>query len=300
MYVFLALAGAAASGIGAALMKFGVSRQFPRLSLRDFLPQWRQVVGAVFTNKVWLLGFLLGVSSGFLLAQAMAGGDLSVVQILANTSSIWSVFIGVFFFTERLAKGEWVGLGFILAGAALVSMTHESTGSHDPVFVMLTGIVALVLCIMAATYVYNKRATDGLGVEFLLTVNAGLGFGLLNVFMKLTTWHVEVHTGSFNAVSASSWGHMVSHLPFWLMIASIPPALFFIQAAFSHGRVAVVMPLHIVFINITVILCAVLVYGESLNALRLAGIATAIAGAWIMARQSKTITRSTSRSSSPS
>ena len=75
----------------------------------------------------------------------MAGGDLSVVQILANTASIWSVSIGVIFFTEKLAKGEWIGLGFILAGAAMVSLTHESTGSHDPVFVMLTGIVALVL-----------------------------------------------------------------------------------------------------------------------------------------------------------
>jgi uncharacterized membrane protein len=131
MYVVFALLGAASYGIGAALMKLGVSTGFPKIAWKDFLRQWRAVVKTVVTNRVWAIGLLLSVASAFFVAQAMSGGDLSVVQILANTASLWSLCVGVAFFSERLAAGEWCGLAIILAGAVLVSLTPESTCSLE-------------------------------------------------------------------------------------------------------------------------------------------------------------------------
>jgi len=141
---------------------------------------------------------------------------------------------------------------------------------------------------MILTHLVQRRSRSGLGSEFLLAADAGLGFGLINVFMKLTTWDAAERLGSFHVLGSASWAHMVTHPPFWFMVAAIFPAFLFLQAAFAHGRVAVVMPLHIVFINILTIVCAVLVYRESLDLLRSAGILAAIAGAAVLAVQSGT------------
>jgi multidrug transporter EmrE-like cation transporter len=140
---------------------------------------------------------------------------------------------------------------------------------------------------MLGTYLSTRRTKRGVSPEFLLAVSAGFGFGLANVFMKLMTWYVAFDTGAFNAVDLSTWAHIVTHLPFWLMVACIFPAFFFLQAAFAYGRVAVIMPLHVVFINAVVIVCALLVFNEGLNILRTMGIVASMGGAALLALESR-------------
>jgi len=289
MYVILALLGAVAAGVGAALMKSGVAARFPRITLRTFLRQWPSVLRAVAGSRVWLLGLVLGASSGFFMAQALSGGDLTVVQVVGNTASLWSVLLGVLFFSERLDPGEWTGLGVILAGAVLVSLAHAPTEGARPATGRLAAIVAVIVLGMAVSWAFNRRAGSRVSAEVLLSMNAGFGFGLLNTFMKLATWQAGEAAGSFHVLSAASWGHMLSHAPFWCLLGSLVPGFLFLQAAFAHGRVAVVMPLHIVFINLTVLFCARVVFHEALNALRGMGIACSIGGAWLLARHSRKV-----------
>jgi len=287
MTIFFALVGAAMAGIGASLQKFGIAARFPRITLREFTRQWRLVARTLLTNKVWLLGLLMGASSGFFMAQAMSGGDLSLVQILSNTTGLWSVLIGVVFFTEKLTGGEWIGLAVMFAGAALVSLTPETTAVGNPNEPLLVGIAAAVGVLMTIALVVNKRIRRGLAAEFLLAANSGLSFGLFNIFMKLTTWQVNAQLGSFNVVSAASWGQMLSILPFWVMLACIVPAFLFMQAAFAHGRVAVITPLVTVFTTFITITCAVIVFHETLSPLRLSGIVASVAGTLVLAQQSR-------------
>lgn len=286
MYVILALLAAALSGIGAALMKFGVAVRFPRITLATFLREWPSVVRAVAGSRVWLLGLLLGVSSGFFMAQAMAGGDLAVVQVIGTTTSLWSVAIGVLFFSERLDPGEWKGLAVILAGAGLVSLAYAPTQAATPAVDRLAVITAVIVLGAALSWVANRGTGTGVSPELLLSMYAGFGFGLVNVFMKLATWQAADAAGSFHVLSAASWAHLVSHAPFWCMLASIVPGFVLLQAAFAHGRVAVVMPLHLVFINLTAIFCALVVFREDLNAMRGLGIACGMGGAGILAYHS--------------
>ena len=93
--VGLALASAAMIGVGFTLQKHGVASDFPDIGFATLLHRWRAVVRALLGNWVWLLGMGLGVVGGLVQVQAMANGDLSLVQPLFNTSNLWAMAIGV-------------------------------------------------------------------------------------------------------------------------------------------------------------------------------------------------------------
>ncbi|MFN7954256.1 MAG: EamA family transporter [bacterium] len=281
--VVLALSSAAMIGVGFSLQKHGVASEFPEIAFGTLLHRWRTIVRALLGNWVWLAGMALGVGGGLVQVQAMAEGDLSLVQPLFNTSNLWAMTIGLGFFGERLGRWEWVGVGIGIAGAVVVSLSPLESTSLRPALLPLAGITVGAATLIAMAQLAGRAGRGAISVEFLLSLAAGLSFGLQNLYMKVMTWHAGEALGHLDLRSLRSWLHVLSSAPLYAVLLWVILGTVFVQAAFSHGRVALVTPICTGVTTVVPMLAAAWVFGERFDLPRGVGIALSILGPLVLA-----------------
>ncbi len=281
--VGLALASAGMVGVGLSMQKHGMASEFPEVSLATFLHRWRAIGRALLGNWIWLVGMGLGVLGGMVQAQAMARGDLSLVQPLLNTSNVWTMAIGMGLFGERLGRGEWLGVLIGISGAVAVSLSPLPSTSLRPAFGPLAGVTVLALAAIVLVQLATRAARAPASPEFLLALAAGLSFGLQNLYMKVMTWHAGAALGQFDLRSFASWAHMFGSLPLYAVLVWVVLGTIFVQGAFAHGRVALVNPICTGFTTVVPMSAAAWVFGERLDAARIGGIALSLLGAAVLA-----------------
>ncbi len=281
--IVLALSSAAMIGVGFSLQKHGVAAEFPEISFAALVHRWRAIVRALLGNWVWLAGMALGVGGGLVQVQAMAEGDLSLVQPLFNTSNLWAMAIGLGFFGERLGRWEWLGVAVGIAGAVVVSLSPLESTSLRPATWPLVGITAAAVTLIAAAQRVGHAGRARLSAEFLLALAAGLAFGLQNLYMKVMAWHTGEALGHLDLRSLSSWLHVLTSAPVYAVLVWVALGTVFVQAAFSHGRVALVTPICTGVTTVVPMLAAAWVFGERFDVPRGAGIALSILGPLVLA-----------------
>ncbi len=281
--VGLALASAAMIGVSFTLQKHGVAADFPGIGFATLLHRWRAVVRALLGNWVWLLGMALGVVGGLVQVQAVANGDLSLVQPLLNTSNLWAMAIGVGLFGERLGRREWLGVAIGIAGAVVVSMSPLESTSVRPAFGPLAGLTALAVALIVGTQLGRGERRGALSAEFMLALAAGLAFGLQNLYMKVMTWHAGEALGHLDLRSLASWLHVVTSAPLYAVLLWVVLGTVFVQAAFAHGRVALVTPICTGVTTVVPMVAAAWVFGERFDTHRGVGVALSLAGPVVLA-----------------
>lgn len=286
MWLTYTLFAILAFGVGATMQKHGMATEFPKLSFGKLWQDLGRIVRTLSSNWVWMLGLAFNLTACVLMTLALDAGEISVVQPLMNISLIVSIAIGVVVLRERLSSLEWLGAFTLIAGSALVSASGllvavgpDKTSQAQPDVFALVWIFAGCVAGMGVLTFLGRAMRKGLPPELTLALIAGLFFGLVGVAVKLTTINVGQAGTSVVIEGVGDWiGVVVREPAAWAAIVFSVAAFVIFQIAFSHGRVAVVVPMTTIAAMVPPFAAGIVAFDEAVGALRISGIVVVTVG----------------------
>ncbi|KUZ64946.1 DMT family transporter [Burkholderia ubonensis] len=235
--------------------------------------------------------------AGLLVVQAAAGGVGYTVLLICGTRlsspldagvmlgtlPAMSTLIAAVLLRERQTPRDWAAAALATAGVLLVTFTP---GHAAPSMRALAGD-ALVLAAVACEAVFillNRRLAVPLAPLTLSTAMSGLGFALALVPAAFE-WHAATAGWTSGAITAIVYYALVPTVLGYLC--------WYAGSARTSGTEAA---LFTAFAPVSAVLFAVTLFGETLNAARLAGIALVVAGVLVGAMRRREATSRTRRS----
>ncbi|OJB17645.1 hypothetical protein BGV54_21120 [Burkholderia ubonensis] len=235
--------------------------------------------------------------AGLLVVQAAAGGVGYTVLlicgtrlsspldagVLLGTLPAMSTLIAAVLLRERQTPRDWAAAALATAGVLLVTFTP---GHAAPSMRALAGD-ALVLAAVACEAVFillNRRLAVPLAPLTLSTAMSGLGFALALVPAAFE-WHAATAGWTSGAIAAVVYYALVPTVLGYLC--------WYAGSARTSGTEAA---LFTAFAPVSAVLFAVTLFGETLNAARLAGIALVVAGVLVGAMRRRAATSRARRS----
>ncbi|OJB04269.1 DMT family transporter [Burkholderia ubonensis] len=241
--------------------------------------------------------------AGLLVVQAAAGGvgytallicgtRLSSpldAGVMLGTLPAMSTLIAAVLLRERQTPRDWAAAALATAGVLLVTFTP---GHAAPSMRALAGD-ALVLAAVACEAVFillNRRLAVPLAPLTLSTAMSGLGFALALVPAAFE-WHAATAGWTSGAIAAVV--SVVSVVYYALVPTVLGYLCWYAGSARTSGTEAA---LFTAFAPVSAVLFAVTLFGETLNAARLAGIALVVAGVLVGAMRRRAATSRARRS----
>ncbi|KVX90232.1 DMT family transporter [Burkholderia ubonensis] len=238
--------------------------------------------------------------AGLLVVQAAAGGVGYTVLLICGTRlsspldagvmlgtlPAMSTLIAAVLLRERQTPRDWAAAALATAGVLLVTFTP---GHAAPSMRALAGD-ALVLAAVACEAVFillNRRLAVPLAPLTLSTAMSGLGFALALVPAAFE-WHAATAGWTSGAIAA-----VVSVVYYALVPTVLGYLCWYAGSARTSGTEAA---LFTAFAPVSAVLFAVTLFGETLNAARLAGIALVVAGVLVGAMRRRAATSRAQRS----
>ncbi|KVT54487.1 DMT family transporter [Burkholderia ubonensis] len=238
--------------------------------------------------------------AGLLVVQAAAGGVGYTVLLICGTRlsspldagvmlgtlPAMSTLIAAVLLRERQTPRDWAAAALATAGVLLVTFTP---GHAAPSMRALAGD-ALVLAAVACEAVFillNRRLAVPLAPLTLSTAMSGLGFALALVPAAFE-WHTAMAGWTSGAIAA-----VVSVVYYALVPTVLGYLCWYAGSARTSGTEAA---LFTAFAPVSAVLFAVTLFGETLNAARLAGIALVVAGVLVGAMRRRAATSRARRS----
>ena len=221
------------------------------------------VVKKFFTNKTWLLGFLLLDFGWILSVKAVEIGALSIVQPLLSAGSFFAVLLAVIFLRERLTSLEWFGMGVTVLGVVLISSQIVEVVSIAIVWSQVYLWLLVLGGLTIGGLLIGMRKQNG---EVFLACAAGMSFALAGI---LTNAMTTSSVGEGNAVTFQT--AFMSPLLYAVIITNVL-GLFLIQVAFQKGRASIVVPLNAAMISGISVLAGVYLFGEKIQLIHVVGV----------------------------
>ncbi|KVD44736.1 hypothetical protein WI85_26305 [Burkholderia ubonensis] len=238
--------------------------------------------------------------AGLLVVQAAAGGVGYTVLLICGTRlsspldagvmlgtlPAMSTLIAAVLLRERQTPRDWAAAALATAGVLLVTFTP---GHAAPSMRALAGD-ALVLAAVACEAVFillNRRLAVPLAPLTLSTAMSGLGFALA-LLPAAFEWHAATAGWTSGAIAA-----VVSVVYYALVPTVLGYLCWYAGSARTSGTEAA---LFTAFAPVSAVLFAVTLFGETLNAARLAGIALVVAGVLVGAMRRRAATSRARRS----
>ncbi len=248
--------------IGLVLQKKGASL-LPKIEEVKF---WQNIKN-FFTNKIWLIGFLLTVLSFIFLAVAMNQGSLSIVAPMQAVGLIVLVIFSYFYLKERIRIPELIAIGLIIIGVIILGITSPDVDfsySLDEVnnsFLQLKSLLFIglltfiVIALSAFSFPKKFQYTSA-----IFAFGAGIFSGLGDTFTKAFMSGLDFSNFSSSFVFALSkwyWWVYVLLMSGYNIIAGIFP-----QIAFQRGKAVIVTPIFSVMSLTTPVFCGIIVFSE--------------------------------------
>ncbi|KVC81312.1 DMT family transporter [Burkholderia ubonensis] len=241
--------------------------------------------------------------AGLLVVQAAAGGVGYTVLLICGTRlsspldagvmlgtlPAMSTLIAAVLLRERQTPRDWAAAALATAGVLLVTFTP---GHAAPSMRALAGD-ALVLAAVACEAVFillNRRLAVPLAPLTLSTAMSGLGFALALVPAAFE-WHAA--TAGWTSGTIAAVVSVVSVVYYALVPTVLGYLCWYAGSARTSGTEAA---LFTAFAPVSAVLFAVTLFGETLNAARLAGIALVVAGVLVGAMRRRAATSRARRS----
>ncbi|KVR20954.1 hypothetical protein WK13_04415 [Burkholderia ubonensis] len=238
--------------------------------------------------------------AGLLVVQAAAGGVGYTVLLICGTRlsspldagvmlgtlPAMSTLIAAVLLRERQTPRDWAAAALATAGVLLVTFTP---GHAAPSMRALAGD-ALVLAAVACEAVFillNRRLAVPLAPLTLSTAMSGLGFAIALVPAAFE-WHAATAGWTSGTIAA-----VVSVVYYALVPTVLGYLCWYAGSARTSGTEAA---LFTAFAPVSAVLFAVTLFGETLNAARLAGIALVVAGVLVGAMRRRAATSRARRS----
>lgn len=279
VYTVLACAG---FGVGNAMLKHGVASEFPVISLGTFVREWKHVLKTIAKNRLWLTGIACHVIGGAAYLQALSMGDISLLQPLVTLNAAITFVLGVGVLREQVTSLEGMGVGAVLVGTVLVSVTaavgHGNRVSF-PMLAALTGLV-IVYCLGAGSMV--AAHVRHVSPEVVLASMAGMLIGVGVVYSKVATVAVTLTRGYFSIVEPGAVFTLMASYWLWFVVLLNLAGFAVLQGAFAHGRVAIISPVATLGALLVPVISGPLVFYERVGTMRAIGILVIVLGTVVL------------------
>nr|MDO8117844.1 hypothetical protein [Candidatus Sigynarchaeota archaeon] len=200
------------------------------------------------TTPLWLLGFIMNVSTFPLTILAISMGFLSIIMPLNNFGLLILVIFGRAYLKERISKIELAGISILALGCIILGMfypTENTTPVIEPVAIVI--FVILISIIPVIVFAITRIKALGLGLV------AGVIMSIVVIIAKLLTLEL-VHTpfGGFDLfnlefIMALFFGiftqHVIISTFFYAIILIILVNQVALIFALSKGKAIFVVPI---------------------------------------------------------
>jgi uncharacterized membrane protein len=218
-----------------------------------------KTVGAIVTwlrDPMWIGGLAVQTAgwAGYVIAVSRA--PVSMVAVMMQGGIALFVIASVVTLGERANPREWVGIGAIVFGVVMLTMSL-SGGEAESGFEPGTLLVFAVLVTLAglAPMAIVRMSASGAAAAIL----SGVAFGLGAMFTKSMTLE-------FTSGAAASALRIASSPYVYCMFAANIVGIVMLQNSFHSARAIIAMPLSGALSNIVPIVGGMIVFGERLPA----------------------------------
>jgi drug/metabolite transporter (DMT)-like permease len=162
-----------------------------------------RTVWRVVSNRMWILGFVLGVGGFLLHGVALAIGSLTLVQILQVSQIVFMVPLSAWVAHVALRRGDWVGgalVGIGLVGLLVALSPGQDTRQGSPTSWTLVGVGAAVIVVVLVLIARGSpwRAP-------LLGAAAGVVFGVEAATLKVVSDNLSNDFSLLTLLGPATW-----------------------------------------------------------------------------------------------
>lgn len=271
--------------VGQAVQKQAVAAAVPEGRLPGVGTSARSAMSAL-RDKRWMLGMALGIAGAVVGIEAVASGDVVVVVPLFGLTIAFSLVIGAVWLNERLSAAEWLGLVWLLAGAAVLATSDGARSARAPGLEESAALWLATSCAAGMVLLLSSRSRRPVGLEVGFALSAGAMLALGNVLLKVALEQTRASHGAVSVADASSLWVMAGNPVTALFLLAQGAGVALLQAAYAAGRLSFLAPFRsVTTIGLTALFAGTLLR-EELGTVRLLAIAAISLGmAWIVAQQ---------------
>jgi drug/metabolite transporter (DMT)-like permease len=216
---------------------------------------WR-LVGYLFRQPLWLLGWVAAVGGFAFQALALHAGQLSVVQPILVTELVFVLALRRAWIRQHVARAAWAAGTVVCAALAVFLAVAEPSGGK-PNATTADWLAALLVFGGAAAGAIAVAARGSPARRAAAFATAGsLAWALMAVFLKSTT----------DTLTAFGFGGLFTHWPLYALAAAAISATLLEQAALHAGPLSVSQPLLVIINPLASIVLSIWLFDERFTA----------------------------------
>lgn len=250
-YLSLAIVASVLMALGLVMMK-SCAASLPVASGANTL----RALVAWLRDPMWTGGLAVQTAGWILYVVAVSRTAVSMVAVMMQGGIALFVVASVVILDERARPREWVGIGAIVFGMVMLTLSlsdGESQGAMQRGAVL---IFSAVMAVAGLAPMASKRLKQSGAAPAILS---GVAFGLGAIFTKAMT-------ESFTAAAGSIVIRVVSDPYVYGMIILNIAGIVMLQNSFHSARGIIAMPLSGAISNIVPIVGGMIAFGEHLPA----------------------------------
>ncbi len=279
--VLLAIMASLFWGVGTALQKYGMSSEFPKITLANCFWQIIPILKTLLVNWHWMLGLVCMFGGMICFATALGLGDMALVQPLIGLTGVVAAFIGVTVLKEKIKGIEIAGIAGIVFGVALVGAAGGERTFQMPSDANLMFFTALTILLATGAFLLKKFQ---ISTEFTLAFTAGIILGLANLMGKLLAERAIIETGlPFVLWSVPILVSIFSDYPVYIVTVTNILGGILLQTAYSNGRAGVISPITTIMSFVMPLLASLTIFGEKIRTTQALGIVVILVGTALLA-----------------
>ncbi len=212
---------------------------------------WR-LVGYLFRQPLWLLGWVAAAGAFAFQALALHRGQLSVVQPVLVTELVFALVLRRVWIRQDVARAAWAAVLVVCVALAVFLTVAEPTGGHSApetaewlsALLAFGGTIAL-LAVLGMRGSPVRRAV-------LFAAAAALAWALMATFIKTAT----------ETLATFGIGGMLTRWPVYALVAAAVTGTLLEQSALHVGPLSVSQPLLVMIDPLASIILSIWLFDE--------------------------------------
>lgn len=283
MGILLAISAAVIFTICAVMQKKG-AEQVPEVKMGE-----AKTFVNLFKNKIWLVGFILGIVGFFPYALGQGFAGAAIVQPLQGTGLILLAIIAIKWFDEKLSKIEIVGIALLVIGPIFLGLSFlqdtpigNIVPVTDPIFLISLIIFYVIFgTVIFACLVLYKIMKRGIVVIVAVTSGIVFGVGAISSQMAILLLETMFFHGAYLFIPLLS--HVFIIVFFAILAAGNFYGTMLAQVGYQKGKAVTVFPIMNVGNLLIPIFAGVIIFRQPFPSLLLYPVLFAIGVVFIFA-----------------
>jgi len=259
--IFLGVLSYSMLNVGMGLQKKG-AESLPKIEKQKV---WQNLKN-FFTNKTWLLGFVLVQSQWILLTMALDFAPISIITPLMSFGMVALVIFSFFYLKESISFVEIAGIIAIIIGIVILGLTNPEeevlytlnetierfSSTWSIVFLVIIFVISIGLILLSILRKYKNA-------DILFGISAGITDALGAILLKALMSGADFRDKTIVNDSVTNW---VWWFFMFTMIIFNGTATIYLQVAYQRGKAVIVAPIFGVLAMIVPVFAGIIIFSD--------------------------------------